>query len=341
MSELAAGSPMGVDAVAPKSRQSAASARLARVASRHGAVLIAYAVLLVLIVVYAAVQPGVLSVAQLNLQVQAGLALVLVATGQTIVLIARGIDLSVGGVISIATCLAARHFGGAGSQILWVAVIVLAGVAAGAINGLLIVYARLEPFVATLASWAIYNGIALLILAQPGGTIPNDYTAALTGTILGIGVPVLILAVMIVGWLWFRRTPGATRLRAMGSSPGAAYLSGMSVPRTTIAAYMSSGLFAALAGLFLVTQMGGGDPLVGSSYVLQSVAAAVIGGTALSGGRGDVLGTIAGAFILSILGSVVFALNLPSPWQPIATGALFIFAAVGGALFEIRQGGRR
>lgn len=311
--------------------------RLVRVVRAQRSVLIAYAVLLIVLAVYVAVQPGALSLAELNIQTAAALALVLVAAGQTIVMVAGGIDLSVGGVVSLATCLAATQLdGGTGSIVLWSLAIVAVGLVAGAANGAVVAYVGVAPFVVTLATWSILSGIALLVLETPGGELPVGFVDGLTGSVGSVAVPVLILAALIAVWLWARQTRTLSRLRAVGSDAASAHLAGMAVARYTVLAYVLSGGLAALGGLFLATQLGAGDPTVGGSFVLDSVAAAVIGGASLAGGRGDVLGAVAGAFVLTLVGSLVFVLELPTWSQTIAVGLLLLAVALWGGLSELR-----
>lgn len=300
-------------------------------------VYIAFFGLAIMIVIYALVQPDVFTFAELNLQTSAALALVIVAAGQTIVLLSGSIDLSVGGILSLATCLAATKFEGHGGVLLWSVLIVLMGAAAGLLNGLLVAYLKLASFIVTLATWSIFSGLALLVLAQPGGIVPESYVSTLTGTVGEVGVPVLILAGLIILWIWFRGTRTLSKIRGVGSDAEASRLAGVKVSRVRVLAFVLSGVLAALAGLFLSAQLASGDPLVGNSFVLNSVAAAVIGGTTLAGGRGDVLGGIAGAFLITLLGSVVFVLDLPAYWQPIAAGGLLILAVLANSISEIRR----
>jgi len=324
-----------VEAARP-GRAAAVADALRRPWREDRAVVIAYLVLLTLVVVYAAVQPGVLTTAELNVQVNTALALILVTAGQTIVMLSGGLDLSVGAIVSLATCVAATRMKSGADVVPWVVLILAAGAGAGLVNGVLVAYGRLASFIVTLATWSIYSGFALLVLEQPGGTVPESYVSSLTGTVGAIGVPVVILAGGVCFWLWFRRTRTVSRLRAVGSSAESARLAGISVARSQVIAFVICGLLAAAGGLFLTTQLGAGDPLVGNSFVLQSVAAAVIGGAALSGGRGDVLGAVAGALVISLLGSVVFALALPSYWQIVAAGLLLIAVALANAVFVAR-----
>jgi ribose transport system permease protein len=308
-----------------------------------GALLVKYAPLVVpwlilgvLYTVYSSLQPGVFSRAELNVETAATLTLLLVATGQTIVILLGGIDLSVGGIVSVATALAATRFGhGGGTMVTWALLIVLLGAAGGAVNGFLIARLRLQPFIVTLATWSIWSGVALWVLPTEGGTIPNSFISWVNTKTLGIAATAWLVVALIVFWIWFKRTRLGGAIRATGSSENAAFLSGVPTGLTTVAAYALSGVFAALAGLFLTTQTASGSPTVGNDFILNSVAAVVIGGTSLFGGRGGLGGTVAGAFVLTMIGNVIFALNVSSFWTPITSGALLIFAVLANSLTEI------
>ena len=158
---------------------------------------------------------------------------------------------------------------------------------------MLIARLKLQPFIVTLATWSIWSGVAFWLLPTEGGTIPESFTSWFSNSYLGLTAPVWIIVALIVAWLWFKRTRLGVGIKATGSSAGSAFLSGVPIGVTTIAAYSLSGLFAALAGLFLTTQTASGSPTVGNDYILNSVAV-VIGGTSLFGGRGGLGGTIAG-----------------------------------------------
>lgn len=325
---------------APPAAAAAAPPRRRRLSgdtvTRFGPVLVPYLMLVVMVLVYASVQTGVLSLRELNLDASAALTLILVATGQTIVITMGGIDLSVGGVVSLSTAIAATKLGSGGGQMwLWMLVIVAFGAGAGALNGLLVSRLRLQPFIVTLATWSVWGGVALWVLPTEGGTIPTSLTSAANGTLAGIATPVWLVVVIALFWAWFKRTRLGTGIRSVGSSERSARLGGVDVARTTVAAYALCGLFAALAGIFLTTQTASGSPTVGNDYILQSVAAVVIGGTSLFGGRGGVGGTIAGALILTIIGNLVFALHVSSFWVPIASGLLLVLAVVAGSAMEL------
>ena len=291
--------------------------------------------LLVMVAVYAMLREDVLSIEEFNLDAAAAMTLILVATGQTIVLIRGGIDLSVGGMVSLSTVLAATQFGdSAATATLWFAVILLIGTGAGALNGVLISVLRLQPFLVTLATWSILSGVALLILPTDGGSLPGGWMAMGNGTFIGFCFAAWMLVVLAIFWLWFRASQVGILIKAAGSSERSAYLSGAPIVWINAATYGLSGLFAALAGLYLTTQTGTGSPTVGKDYILASVAAAVIGGTGLFGGRGGLAGTVIGAFILTIIGNLVFVLDVSSYWQPIASGVILLVAVLASSLAD-------
>jgi ribose transport system permease protein len=218
---------------------------------------------------------------------------------------------------------------------LWILAIVALGAAAGAGNGVLIARLKLQPFIVTLATWSIWSGVAFWILPTEGGTIPESFSSWVSNSYLGLTAPVWIIVALVVLWLWFKRTRLGVGIKAVGSSENSAFLSGVPIGLTTVAAYSLSGLFAALAGLFLTTQTASGSPTVGNDYILNSVAAVVIGGTSLFGGRGGLGGTIAGAFVLTMIANVIFAFHLESFWAPITYGVLLILAVLANSLTEL------
>ena len=261
--------------------------------------------------------------------------LMLAATGQTIVLLRGGIDLSIGGMISLGTVIAATQFGeGPGSVAIWSAAILALGFSVGALNGLLISILKLQPFLVTLATWSILNGVAMLILPTDGGSVPGWWVALGYAQFLGLSSPVWMLVLLFVFWTWFRATRLGITIKATGSNEKSAFLSGVSITGINIATYGLSGLFAAGAALFLTTQIGAGSPTIGKDYILPSVAAAVIGGVSLFGGRGHLAGTLIGAFILTLIGNLVFVLKVSSYWQPVVSGVILLLSVLASSVAE-------
>ena len=296
---------------------------------------IACLMLALLISVYAGLRAGVLSLEELNIDTAAALPLLLAATGQTIVLLRGGIDLSIGGMISLGTVLAATEFGDDPTRaLLWSILIVALGAFVGAVNGALMTALRLQPFLVTLATWSILSGAALMILPTDGGALPAPWMAFGNAVWFGLSSSVWLLAALLAFWLWFDRTPLGFAVRASGSSEKSAFLSGVSPLFINVATYAISGAFAALAALYLTTQTGAGSPTIGKDYILPSVAAAVIGGISLYGGRGGLLGTIVGAYILTIIGNLVFVLRISSYWQPIVSGVILLISVLASSIAE-------
>ncbi len=301
----------------------------------RAALLIPCLMLLALLAVYGSMREGVFTLDELNLDTAAAMTLMLAATGQTIVLLRGGIDLSIGGMISLGTVIAATQFGdGGATTLLWSVLIVLLGAVVGMLNGALITVLRLQPFLVTLATWSILAGTALIILPIDGGSLPSGWMAFGSGSWVGLASPVWLLILLLAFWFWFKRTRTGIAIKATGSNERSAFLSGVSPLAINLWTYGLSGVFAALAALYLTTQTGAGSPTIGKDYILPSVAAAVIGGISLFGGRGGLVGTIIGAYILTIIGNLVFVLSISSYWQPIASGVILLIAVLASSLAE-------
>jgi ribose transport system permease protein len=260
--------------------------------------------------------------------------LVLVAIGQSFVILTGGIDLSVGAVVSVANCLAAAHMrDSVSSMLLWSVLVILVGCAAGLLNGLFVAFGRLQAIVVTLATLSIGTGVALLILAQPGGQIPTGYVSLLTGSVGGAipnaAVAVVVLVIVIAV---FRRTRLAISLYAIGGDSNSARANGVSVRSATVAAYVLCGMFAALGGLYLSAVANTGDPNAGTTFTLTSIAAVVLGGMSLAGGKGSAAGAIAGAFVLTLIVNVLFLAGV-SPWlEDFFQGLVLIVALAANVL---------
>jgi ribose transport system permease protein len=297
--------------------------------------LVACAILMFLMLIYGSLRKNVFTFEELNLDTSAAMTLLLAATGQTIVLLRGGIDLSIGGMISLGSALAASHFGNhPATTAAWTALILLIGLTAGMANGLIIGTLKLQPFLVTLATWSILSGAALIVLPTDGGILPPGWIAFGTASLFGLSSSVWLLIALLWFWAWFRRTRLGITIRAAGSNERSVYLSGVSPVLVNVAAYGLSGTFATLAALHLTTQTGTGLPTAGNDYILPSVAAAVIGGVSLFGGRGGVEGTIIGVFIMTLISNLVFVLSISSYWQPIVSGLVLLGAVLSSSIAE-------
>jgi ribose transport system permease protein len=266
--------------------------------------------------------------------------LVLAAAGQAIVVLAGGLDLSVGGVIDLTNAVAAKYMtsgASTGTLLATTAAIVAVGAVIGAINGALIVYARQQPIIVTLGMLAILQGLALWVLPQPGGSIPPSVTNKLVPAEKPLAV--VLIAVVCAAWWVVRRLRFGTGLYAVGSDPKAARASGISPARVSILAYASSGMLAAIAGLVLAASTTGGDPQNGDIFTLTSLAAVVVGGVSLAGGRGSVVGAVLGALILTVLGSLLLVYQLNPLYVSLWQGVFLLVAAgVAGAMHGLHRG---
>jgi ribose transport system permease protein len=298
--------------------------------------LLAAALFVVMFGVFVTEHPAGLSADVVNTAANKAVLLAFVAIAQTLPVLTSGLDLSVGSVFVMANCLASTVIVGTPSQVaLGVAIVLASGLACGALNGLIVVFGRLQPIIATLATGAIYYGIALWLRPAPGGEVNEDFADFMTGSIGG-GIPfsiVVLVAAIVVVWIPYRRSVLGRAAYAVGSSEQAAYMSGVPVARAKLVAYVLAGLFAAIAGLMLtcLTYSGEANALLGGSYTLSSIAAVVVGGTSLYGGSGGAIGTIFGAFVLRTIGDLLFVFDIDPLSQPLFLGIVLLVAVSLGS----------
>ncbi len=251
------------------------------------------------------------------------LPLVCVSLGQYFVVLVNGIDLSLGPVMSVAGSVAAITF--AWSAPLAIVLALGVGLLAGLINAVLVASLRLPPILATLATMSIFQGVALVLLPSPGGEVPGELTAALTqGGWDLLPVPLLLLLAVTLVTGWIMSTPFGLSLRAIGGDMLAARSSGVRVQFVTFGAYIMAGVLAALGGLYLAIATASGSPTIGDSFILLSIAAVVLGGVSIGGGKGAPLGVVMGALILSIIGRLLYFAELSSFYQSLINGLILI-----------------
>lgn len=253
--------------------------------------------------------------------------LVVAATGQTVVILTGGIDLSVGGMMDITNSLTATQMhDSAGSMVLWSLIVILIGAAGGLLNGLLVALGRLQPILVTLGTLSIFQGIAIRLLPTPGGQVPPRFTSLLTNTNRPSALFYVVLVILL--WLIFRRTSFGIAIFAIGNDAQAARANGINVLWARVGAFVLSGIFSALAGMFLAATTTGGDATTGDAFTLTSIAAVVLGGVSLFGGRGSAIGSIAGAFVLTLLINILFFANINPLYQAFYEGVFLIGAVV-------------
>jgi ribose transport system permease protein len=307
----------------------------------HKGTLLAFAAFAVMFAIYALNHPAGLNANVAKTAANKGVLLAIVAMAQTLVVLTSGIDLSVGMVMVLANCLASQIVvGSALMTALGVLGVLLVGCLCGAINALIVIFGRLQPIVATIATGSVYYGAALALRPVPGGDVNAALADALTGQLPG-GVPAslaLLLALVAVVWLPFRRSAIGRAAYAVGSSEIAAYMSGVPIRRAKFVAYTLSGLLASMAGLFVtfITYTGEASAANGGAYTLYSIAAVVLGGVSLFGGSGSAIGAIFGALMFRTIGDLLFVFDVEPLWQPLFQGIVLSAAVCLGAVRLLR-----
>lgn len=310
-----------------------------------------FLVLLSLLVFTRVIQPDY-GASGLDSLTRAVLPFAFATAAQVVVVIAGGIDLSIASMMAVTSVTAATLMDGAGElQAVWVVpFILLVGATMGAINGLLIVVTRVPDIVVTLAMLFVWEGVALLILNSPGGGSAEWLRGLIVGSPAIPGIPhsitqwlpkslIVLTVCLCVVWLPLRRSRAGLSLFAIGSSEQAAYRSGVNVNGTRIMAYALAGLLAAFGGLALTMSTGIGAPIPGP-YLLASVAAVVLGGVVLGGGRGGLLGPIIAVFILRLVRTDLTFLSVDPNVSTIVEGGIMVIVVMAGGLIAYRSRGR-
>ncbi len=266
----------------------------------------------------------------------------ILAIGQFMVIVTAGIDLSVGAIAALATVFSAWILAHGGSLLVAIggALVICAGV--GVLNGLAVVFGRITPFIATLGMLSIIQGISFFVQGGSLIAITNqEFIGLFNGQVLGISSPtVLLIIVTIVAALVMRYTIFGRQQYAIGGNSHAALLSGLPVRRNVILAYSISGFLAGLAGLLLAAQLSGGSALAGQNYALDSIAAAVVGGAALFGGKGNPVSAVLGALLIGTIANIMNLRNVQAEGQLIIQGVLVLLAVylTSGGSKDISRG---
>jgi ribose transport system permease protein len=293
---------------------------------------IPFAAILLVVVVVAnfAFQPDLLEPATLNSNMRLFLPLIFVAVGQAIVVLSGGIDISAGAIVSIVNAILATQIGLDGDPSAAAPIfllVLLAGMAAGAVNGFFVAILRLQPIITTYATSFLFSGLALYILPSPGGGLPSLFTAFYRETMpLGLPLAFFLIALLMLAWYGIRQTRYGRYVFAVGGKADAAYQTGVPVSMVQFSTYVVSGLMAACAGIAITMLTGSGNAQIGDSLTLASITAVVIGGTALSGGTGSVGGAIIGAIILGLIPNIISFANINTWWQTFIDAAIVVVA---------------
>ncbi len=306
----------------------------------HRGVLLSVGIFAVMFTVYGLKQPVGLTPNVINTAANKGALLALVAMAQTLPVLTGGLDLSVGAIFVLTNCLASTIMvGDPLSTALGIVGVLLAGLLCGAINGIIIVYGRLQPLIVTLAMGAVYFGIALALRPQPGGSVNFELADFMTRSTYAVPhTVVLLLLVVIFIWIPYRRSVLGRAAFAIGSAEQAAYMSGVPIDRARVLAYTLSGLLAAIGGILLtaITYSGAAKMAIANDYTLNSIGAVVIGGTSLFGGVGSAIGSIFGAFVMRTVGDLLIVFDINPVLQPLFVGIVLLAAVSIGSLRVLR-----
>ena len=266
----------------------------------------------------------------------------LIAFGMTFVILTGGIDLSVGSILALSSALTAGLLGSGMPVTLAILISLILGCILGMMNGLLISYGKLAPFIVTLATMTIFRGATLVY------TNGNPITKGLSDTflfqflgqgyIVGIPFPVIIMfIVFIVLYVLLHKTAFGKSVYAIGGNEKAAYISGVKLNKVKIIIYSISGMMASISGLIIASRLSSAQPTAGASYEMDAIAAVVLGGTSLSGGKGRILGTLIGALIIGVLNNGLNIIGVSAFWQQVVKGVVILIAVLIDRFKVVKQ----
>ena len=290
--------------------------------------------LIVLIVAVSIASPDFLDVGNLlNVLRQTSINAV-IAMGMTFVILTAGIDLSVGAVLALCGAFAASLIASGTGLLIAMLIVLLAGLALGAVSGLIITYGAVQPFIATLVSMTVLRGAVLVFsngtpIDASSGAASNAFGNVGAGYLFGVPIPVIAAAIVFAAcWVALTQTRFGRYVYAIGGNENVTRLSGVNVTLVKIVVYAVSGLLAALAGIILTARLQSAQPTAGVGYELDAIAAVVVGGTSLAGGIGSMTGTLIGALIIGILNNALNLMDVSAYYQMIAKGAVILLAVL-------------
>lgn len=295
---------------------------------RHSTAIVVYVVLAVMVLVTSLLSDVFFTFRNIENLLRQVVPIGLVSIGQTFAILSAGIDLSMGSVVSLASCLTTGMILGREPLVFPVlAFVIVMALFVGLCNGFIITRTGVHPLIVTLGMMSVVQGAILLYTKSPYGSVPYSFDFLAWGNVWFIPFPIILFStVAAVAIIILRRTVFGRYVYATGGSEEVARLSGIKTSRIKMIVYMISSFTASLTGIFLASRMGMGDPLVGERYMLDSIIPVLIGGTSLTGGKGGVGPTIAGIFIFAILSNALNLLDVTAYWQWIAKGLVIIVA---------------
>ncbi|MEW6650879.1 MAG: ABC transporter permease, partial [Chloroflexota bacterium] len=299
----------------------------------------AIVLLILALVVNFILQPNMFARETLNSNMRVFLPMILLAAGQAVVILGGGIDISVGGIVSIVNAILATQVGLDGTpEKMWTFVFISlgAGILAGAINGFFIAFLRLQPIITTYATSFLYAGFALFILPNPGGGIPAQIASLYrTSTPLGIPLAIYVIAILLAVWIYIRNTRYGNFLFAVGGKAEAAYETAVPVTWVIFSTYVASGFMAALSGIAITMLSGSGNAEIGAPMTLNSITAVVIGGTAMSGGVGGLAGPVVGAITLGFIQNIISFSRIDTWWETIVRASIIVVALAAPGVINL------
>lgn len=312
--------------------------RSVRAALRNKSYLVPVLLLVVAVGLNYYFQPNFFQPRVVNGNLRVMLPLMVLAAGQALVIVAGGIDLSVGAMVSLVNVVLVTMItrdSGPAEILLGIGVALLVGAAAGAINGISVAFLRLQPIVTTYATSFLFSGVALVILPRPGGSLPRALTTFYRSAPLGIPAAAYGIALLLLIWVVLRRTRFVQYLYAVGGNAAAARASGVRVTLTRFGSYVALGVFAALSAMMLTLSTGSGNSRLGDGMTLPSIVAVVLGGTRLSGGQGGVVGAVVGVAILTIIRNLITFANVPTWYQTLFDAVIILLALAGPGIVQL------
>ncbi len=296
-----------------------------------------FAIFILLLVVNLVLQPALFTGDILVSNFMSFTPLIFAALAQGIIVLSGSVDLSIGAAMSMFTIVGAKLM--TDTNVWWIVGLGLVlTVAVGAANGLLIGRLRLPPFITTFGTSGIVMGLLIIVMPVPGGYVPKFFYKIYRKLFLGfLPMPLAFLLLGLLVWFVVSRTVFYRHLYAVGGDEKSAFASGVRLARTRLLAHMFAGVFVGLGGLCLLMLTAAGEYRSGTAYSLNSIAAVVIGGIAMSGGRGNIWGAILGAFILGLLNNIIFFADIPSFYQNFFRGMIVILSLSLGALTRLRE----
>jgi ribose transport system permease protein len=303
---------------------------------------VSFVLLVAFLIVMYIVQPSIMKFSRVVTITNGQMCLLLAGIGQTLVLLVGGIDLSVGGVICLCNSIAALYMPDSIPGMILMSMIITAlGVLIGTFNGFIVTRFQVQPFVVTFTVNYVLLGIAQKLLPIDGGNPPSRYVSGLLHNFGPVSLSMILVVLILVGWIFVRRTRFMRNVYAVGCNAKASALNGINVSRVKMMTFAISGGMAALAGLWRTAQLASGSPDAGDALTMPSITISVIGGTSMSGGMGGVVGTVVGAYILRLIQDLLTFMGAKSFWSTVFQGVFLVITVGVCSVIDMKKGGKK